>query len=134
MLHANRELVVNVNAAVRFRRHLNVREQIVFREEPAIMLRVAAPSLGPGREARQLDSQNRGLKGIQAAVDAEHLVLILGWSSVNAERFEPACEVGAICRDESAISGSAQVLGRKKAETASRPQRARGLAPIGGSQ
>src|SRR5215472_7008415 len=134
MLHANRELVVNVNAAVRFRRHLDARQQIVSREEPAIVLRVAAPGLGPGWEVRQLDLQNCGLKSIQAAVDAEHLVLILNWSSMNAQRFEPDRQVGAICRDEPAISGSPQVFGRKEAETASRPQRARGLAAIRGSQ
>src|SRR5215469_9357528 len=112
LLHANRELVVNVNAAVRLHRHLNVRAQIVFREQTAIMQCIAAPGLGPGWEVRQLDAQNRGLKSVQAAVDAEHLVLILGWSSMNPKRFEPARQAGAICRDEPAIPSSTKVLGR----------------------
>src|SRR5215472_7608154 len=76
LLRTNGKLVVDVDSVFRLHGQLHLLQQIVFLEQADIVARVLTAGIRPAREVWELDAQNRRLKGVQAAIDPEHLILI----------------------------------------------------------
>jgi hypothetical protein len=67
---------------------------------------------------RQLHAEDRRLDRVEPAVDADHLVVVPRLHAVDAEQFQRLRDVVAGGREEAAVAGAAEVLGRIEAEAA----------------
>ena len=65
----------------------------------------------------ELDAEHRGLQGVQAAVGAEHVVVIFFLAAVHPQGAETFRERGIFRSDEATIPGAAQIFRWKETET-----------------
>ena len=66
----------------------------------------------------ELDQQDRCLQGVQAAVHAQQIVLIFLAAAMIPQHRKAIGEFRIVSSDQSAVTGSSQVFGGKKTETA----------------
>ena len=79
-------------------------------EKPVISLGIDASGFIPLIEIFQFDAKDCGLEGIDPAVDADNLVIILRLHAVNAKDAKSGGELVIVCGHQTAVAGSAKVL------------------------
>src|SRR5690606_32785592 len=97
------------------------------REQLAVAPGRGSASLVPGVDVRQLHAQEGRLQGVEAAVVAEHLVVVLALAAVGAEHAGLLGDVVVVGGDEAAVAEGAEVLAGEEAVGAHVPHRS-GLA------
>jgi hypothetical protein len=131
VVHAYDELIVNVCPARCFdRQTYDVGEASVGKQR-AIARRVALTGGGPRFQVRQLDTQHGGLQCIETKVPAHHMVVILRLHAVIAQQPDAPCQLSIRAGDKATIAEPAEILARKKRETAERTK-APDLVPVVG--
>ncbi len=75
------------------------------------------PSRLPVVQSSQLDAQQRCLHLVQAAVEAQHVVIIPGLTPLLAQHRNALGQFGIVGGDQPRVAESTQVLGRVEAET-----------------
>src|SRR5712692_5278768 len=84
---------------------------VCFRRKQFLILVGTLPSaLVPAWEVLQLDTQNPGLKGVQAPVVALHVVVVLLCLSMIANHANLLCQFLVVSRDNSRFAARAQIL------------------------
>lgn len=125
VLHANGVLVKHV-AFGQFRRD---NAGNAFQEFVVLRGHLPAP-LVPAVNVRQFDAQNGGLKGIQAAVVADHFVVVLLAAAVRAKGAGQVGGVVVVGDQQAAITKCPQVLAGEKGVGPSVPYGARMLTLV----
>src|SRR6267378_701242 len=65
----------------------------------------------------QFHPEDRSLKGIEAAVQAQDFVLVLGAAAVKPQQLETICQLRVVRAHHAAVTGTTKVFGRKETET-----------------
>ncbi|MCG3118829.1 MAG: hypothetical protein ALAOOOJD_01104 [bacterium] len=86
-------------------------------QQRLIELRVAAARLVPSRQVFQLDTQDRALQTIHAAVPADKGVMIFLWLPVIAQQLDFRRQLRVVGDDGAGLTVGAQIFAGIKTET-----------------
>ena len=107
--------------------------QAALGEQRVIALGVGLALAGPVVQMRQLDVEHGGLDRIEAAVQADDLVIVARLHAVRAQQFQLGGQIVAIGRQQSAVSHAAEIFGGIETEAADVAQRAGVAAGVFGA-
>lgn len=87
-----------------------------LREEPLIPRGIGAAGLGPLLQIFELDAEDDGLEGIDAAVDADDVMVVTGLHAVDAEDAQFVGQGIVIGGHHAGVSRATEILGGEEAE------------------
>ena len=85
-------------------------------EEPAVAIRAILAACSPGIQARKLYSQDSGLQGVQTAIAAEDIVVVLLLAAVHAKHLEALRHSRVVGGHQATVARAAQVFRGEEAE------------------
>ena len=123
-------LVEDVPAVAELGWHFDGVTQLIVLKQLVIAFRIFLPRRGPLFEMTKFHSQDGCLQRIQSAIQSDLGVPIVARVSMDSQTPQPRRQVGIVGGDESAVSRTAKVLGREKAEAPQSAQHASASAPV----
>src|SRR5208337_5526750 len=91
--------------------------QILLKEELAVALGAILAAGSPGIEVGEFHTQYGGLQGVQAAIGAEDVVVVLLLAAMAAKHPEALRQGRVVGGDQAPVAGTTQVFRGEEAET-----------------
>ncbi len=128
---SNGVLIVNVpTVRLRDRNVDPVRQSLCFAQF-GVASGVGDTAFGPLFKVAKFHSQDRCLKCVEPAVEADFFVGIPAEVAVNSQSAYFSCEFGIVSRDDSTVASGSQILRWEETEAACSPQDPRFAAVVG---